>query len=127
LFKSELLLSIGAEGGSIAVYGTLPIAAMGAFKVGIVDHTPTFLDESEGGRVIRRDSGWLSTWRDALQALDRYPWRNLHPLYVHPRCKAAVWEAVERGTPTAVSGFAASALERWREHCCSVGQRESLG
>ena len=93
--EAELLLRIGAEGGSIAVYGSLSSDAASRFRVLMIDHTPTFLEFDEGGTPSRRDSGWLTSWADAMTALARWPWPHLVPLFVHERVAREVWDSVE--------------------------------
>jgi hypothetical protein len=60
-----------------------------------------------------------------LQALHRYPWRNLHPSTYTLGARLQSGRQSNKGTQKPVSGFAESALGRWRDHCCSDGQRES--
>lgn len=59
--SAKLLVSIGAEGGSIALYGDVSDAAHPRCRVVVMDQTPTFLSEEEGGAAIRKDSGWIDT------------------------------------------------------------------
>ena len=60
MFRAELLLEVLAEGGAIAIYGRREDDRT-LYRVGIVDQTPTFLNEDEADAEIRSDSGWLST------------------------------------------------------------------
>lgn len=83
----------------------------------MLDQTPTFLDEEEGGAAIRKDSGWLDTWADAMKALDRYPWPHLACLSVHPTVAAAVWKALEEYVGRAERPVRESSMQRWREAC----------
>jgi hypothetical protein len=52
----KLLISIGAEGGSIALYGDITDASKPRFKLMVVDQTPTSLNGDDAGLEIRRDS-----------------------------------------------------------------------
>jgi HNH endonuclease len=113
----QLLISIAAEGGSLALYGCDRNSERARYKVMIVDQTPTFLDEDNSGSVIRRDSGWLPTWPAAMQALDRYPWPNLTCLYVDPSVANDVWAAVQEYQHRSGQQIRASALNRWSKVC----------
>jgi hypothetical protein len=124
--KAELLLKIGAEGGFIAVYGGPPQDPQSRFRLAVIDQTPTFLSEEEGGAALRRDSGWLPTWADLITALNRYPWPNLHVVYVHPAARRLLWSALESYAAQSGPPARASALERWRQYCLATDGSESI-
>jgi hypothetical protein len=116
LKQTRLLLSIGAEGGSIALYGD-PSPGVERFRMVMVDQTPMFLDESEAGPTLRRDSGWLTGWPNALAALERYPWPNLVPLSIDPTIATLVSEALETYTERTGRPARETSLQRWRAAC----------
>jgi hypothetical protein len=115
--NAKLLVSIGAEGGFIAVYGDVSDAAHPRYRVVVADQTLTLLNEEEGGTAIRKDSGWLDTWSDAMKALDRYPWPHLACMSVDPTVAAAVWKALEEYVGHVEQPIRESAMQRWREAC----------
>jgi len=116
--NAELLVSIGAEGGCIALYGNVSDADQLRYRVVVADQTPTFLSEEEGGGpAIRRDSGWLATWTDAMKALDRYPWPHLACMSVHRTVATAVWRALEDYVRRTGRPVRNSAMNRWRTAC----------
>ncbi len=114
---AKLLISIGAEGGFIEVYGNGGEPTHAEFRVTVVDQTPTFLNDDEGGAPSKRDSGWLPNWSAAMGWLSRYPWPHLAGLHVDPSVADDVWAALQdyiaRGGPP----IRDSALNRWREVC----------
>src|SRR5262249_53053458 len=85
------------------------------FRGVIVDQTPAMLDEDE----IRRESGLLETWEEALTWLDRERWVQMAAMYVHPEFRQRVWSAVQArildGTPRVRDP--GERLERWRIRC----------
>jgi hypothetical protein len=113
----KLLISIGAEGGSIALYGDNTDPAHPRYRMMVVDQTPTFLTGDESGLEIRRDSGWLSGWDDAMTALGRYPWANLYVLYVDPTVAAEVWKSLQDYATGSGQPVREGALSRWRDAC----------
>lgn len=115
--EAKLLISIGAAGGSLALYGDTSDPDHSRYKVVMVDQTLTFLNEDEGGPEIRRDSGWLPTWAAAMEALDRYPWPNLAGLYVDPAVAGDVWAAIQDYQKRAGQPIRDGALDRWRGVC----------
>ena len=115
--NAKLLVSIGAEGGFIAVYGDVSDAAHPRYRVVVADQTLTLLNEEEGGTAIRKDSGWLDTWSDAMKALDRYPWPHLACMSVDPSVAAAVWNALQEYLGRADRPIRESVIQRWREAC----------
>jgi hypothetical protein len=112
--RAELLLQIGAEGGSIAIYGRQE-GDRTQYRVGIVDQTLTFLNDDEAGEEIRSDSGWLNTWEEAVARIGRWPWPNLYPNFVHPSIRDAVWKAVLEYSDA--KSVREAALDRWRDKC----------
>jgi len=114
---AKRLISIGAEGGFIEVYGNGGERTHAEFRVMVVDQTPTFLNDDEGGAPSKRDSGWLPNWSAAIAWLSRYPWPHLAGLHVDPSVADDVWAALQdhmaRGGPPIRGG----ALQRWRGVC----------
>jgi len=114
---AKRLISIGAEGGFIEVHGKGGEPPHAEFRVTVVDQTPTFLNDDEGGAPSKRDSGWLPNWSAAIVWLSRYPWPHLAGLHVDPSVADDVWAALQaiiaRGGPP-VRG---RTLQRWREVC----------
>lgn len=92
------VLSVAGEGGGIDL--VQEEGGAGRFRIVMVDQTPTFLDELEGGAASRRDSGWLATWEEAIEFFGQWPWPMLHPVYVAPayadRVLAAIPKVMER-------------------------------
>lgn len=92
------LLSVAGEGGSIDLMQEE--AGAGRFRVVMLDQTPTFLEEDEGGAASKRDSGWLATWEEAIEYFGTWPWPMLVPKYVDPavadRVLAAIPPALQR-------------------------------
>jgi len=115
----KLLVSIGAEGGAITLYGDLSDPGHPRYRVVLADGTLTFLEGEEGGTGIRKDSGWLSTWPEAIQVLDCYPWPHLACLHVDPTVASAIWNALENYIRRTERPIRESALRRWREACGS--------
>ncbi len=56
----KLLVSIGAMGGSIALYGDITDPAHSRYRMMVVDQTLTFLTGDESGLESRCDGGWLT-------------------------------------------------------------------
>jgi hypothetical protein len=113
----ERLLSIAAEGGSIELYRDGGNRPASRYRIMVVDHTPTFLDDDEAGTPSRRDSGWLPTWAAAIEWLGRYPWPNLTCRYIDPTIAEPVWAALGEYVARTGRPVRDSALERWRRHC----------
>src|SRR6266581_3169696 len=71
----EVILQLGAEGGSVTLYG------------------------------METERGWLfypvvNSWEAAVALLDRYPWQRLCPLMIHPefseRVRSAARDRLQR-------------------------------
>jgi hypothetical protein len=80
------------------------------------DQTPTFLNDDEGGDVIRRDSGWLTTWEAAITYFSRWPWPMLVPRQVDPQFAGRVLAAVTEVSEQKKLNIG-SRLPRWHEVC----------
>ena len=88
------------------------------YRVAIVDQTPLFLDEGDGGSpAMRRDSGWLTSWADATAALARYPWPHLVPIHVDASIANEVWRALEEYVAKSARPVRPHSITRWREAC----------
>lgn len=85
-----IILKVGAEGGSLTIYG-LRTKDGGLFSEEVIDQTPGFIDEP----LTQPLSESLQEWDPVLQHLNRYPWHRLYPLQVHPEFGNRVYEAVQ--------------------------------
>ena len=104
--KSELILEVGAEGGSIKLLGTR-VSNGWHFRVSTSENYGEDID----GTSLKAsgESEWVNSWASALGLLDRYPWHRLHPLFVHPEFQKRAWAAV-------TESFAFDAVMREYEH-----------
>ena len=84
--KKELVLEIGAAGGSLSVWSeTDKDGAQFFFVVQDESILKDFLDKEDGSDLIYNSkTGRLNSFAAALNVLDRYPWHRLYPSFVHP-------------------------------------------
>lgn len=87
---SEVIVEVGAEGGSVTLYG---IRSHGGwvFSRHAIDQSAEFLEEP----WEQRDSQTVASWAEALALLDSHPWHRLYPLQVHADFRGAVFDAVK--------------------------------
>jgi Sigma-70 factor, region 1.1 len=110
-----VVLHVGAEGGEIRLIAQ-ELTTGWRYRYTMLDQTDLWLEE--GGTEIRRQSAWVYEWNDALAAMDRYPWAELHPLAVHPqfadRVLAAALERLAKAASALRSG---RRLTAWSALC----------
>lgn len=110
-----VVLRVGAEGGAIRLIAQ-EITTGWRYRYTMLDQTSLWLDE--GDAETRRQSAWVYAWRDALAALDRYPWARLHPMEVHPLFGERVLQAArERLTTQGSSSTSEQRLSDWSALC----------
>jgi hypothetical protein len=115
---TEVIVSIGAEGGSITLFRHQDRNLDWHFARGVKDQTPTFLTEEDGaGPAIQHTSDWVKSWPEAVALLDRYPWAQLSGLEVHPEFREHVWVEVNRRLDSVSADYADSRRRRWRGIC----------
>ena len=85
-----LVLKIGAEGGSLELLG---LRLDGGWTYELKVDEVALLDEGAGST---RCEGGL-TWEEALAGLDRYPWRRLYTVFVHPEWEERIEVARRTG------------------------------
>ena len=106
--KDEVIVEVGAEGGSIVLVGKRH--ARGWVFSRLTDEYD-FDDEKS---IIHR-SAEVDSWESALRLLDKYPWQTLYPSKVHPEFRAQVWAAVQKRL--ADDEEKVSKLEGWQTLC----------
>jgi hypothetical protein len=116
--QRETIVQIGAEGGSITLYGVRTDHGW-LYSTSTYDGTPAFIDEES----IKHDSGAVDSWEAALRLLDRYPWHKLYPLQVHSEFGPQIWSALEKRFGSGATSK--SNMDRWRELC--TGHRRPDG
>lgn len=108
---NEVILQVGAEGGSVTLYGVRTGKGW-LFSRELIDQTALLLDEPE----IQHTSQFVDSWDAALGLMDRYPWQKLYPVKVHTEFKSAILDAV-------LARFSSEKyidhhhLRRWQEIC----------
>lgn len=88
--QSEVIFEVGAEGGSLAIYGIRAESGW-FFSRELIDQSSVLL---EGGSGIQHTSQIVNSWERALSLLDKYPWQRLYPVLVHPEFRKEVFDAV---------------------------------
>jgi hypothetical protein len=108
--KNEVIVDLGAEGGSVTLYG---------FRT---ERGWLFSMESSQCLDDEWDStqrSWIvDTWAAALNLLDTYPWVSLFPLSVHPDFRQKIWNALqERFRGSTEEPHERDLNRRWRQIC----------
>lgn len=109
--KSEIIVEIGAEGGSMALCRKQTERGW-AFTMEVNDWTAELL----GDEPMHKMSGPVDSWEAAVELLDRYPWPKLFPVFVHPDFKRQLWDAMQERLPN-YSETSQSAEQNWRRIC----------
>ena len=83
--KQELILKVGAAGGSLSVWSVSAKDGTRSFVVKTDESTlKDFMDEEDAnGLSFKSETGPLHSFADALIALGHYPWHRLYPMSVH--------------------------------------------
>ena len=113
----EIVLEIGAEGGSLTILRERIAEGGWQFRVKLNETTLYDMLSEEDRRGMRVEdfarTEYAHTFQEALSRVDRYQWFRLCPLDVHPEFLDAVLAEVEkRGGPDEVA--------RWREQLKSM-------
>lgn len=85
----EIILEVGAEGGSITLFGTKNNNEW-AFGLSVIDVANYFIDDNH----MEQKSSLVTSWESALDLLDQYPWAVLVPIKVHYEFRDKVRKAV---------------------------------
>jgi NAD-dependent SIR2 family protein deacetylase len=102
----ETIISVGAEGGSITLYGKELEPEQWIFRKSVneIDFDDDF-DElqqtSDDVKEIRTVTSTIvnrgndtDSWEKALEIMNQFPWPLLRPREVHPKFRQRVWNAV---------------------------------
>lgn len=106
--NSEVILEVGAEGGSITLYG-LRKNNCWFFSLNALDQSSTYIDES----TSEHNTEIVKSWHEALELLDQYPWHQLHPLEVHREFRGKVYDAAVERLKSSSSDIGMRHLPAW--------------
>lgn len=109
--SNVLIVEVGAEGGSIKLYG-LKTEGGWKFSRHVIDQTPAVIGEA----TIQHRTAVVESWMEALELLQRYPWHRLQPMSVHPEFHQTVLDAV-RTRYRSEGQKNPSNMDRWTEVC----------
>lgn len=106
----EIILKIGAEGGSITLYGFRSDHGFQLFSIDTYDCSDDEAEHEASSDINQiSDQNSASSWPDALNLIRRYPsWYRLHPMVLHPDFESRILDEVRN-----CGGDAA--LKRWQE------------
>jgi NAD-dependent SIR2 family protein deacetylase len=100
----QTIISVGAEGGCIALYGKLTLSGQWVFRTSVNDIFSYELEDepSQSSGNVRKLKSSLpkpemeaDSWEKALKLIERYPWPRLRPLKVHPEFREQVWNEIQ--------------------------------
>jgi hypothetical protein len=89
--ESEVIIEIGADGGSVTLYGIRTKRGW-CFSRETIDCGLVLIDE---GPTIQHNTDIVDSWEAALELLDQYPWVTLYPISIHPEFRYKLWVAVQ--------------------------------
>ncbi|MGB8259478.1 MAG: hypothetical protein WCE75_03975 [Terracidiphilus sp.] len=105
----ETILELGAEGGSLTLFGNRDAAGQWRFWTQTDETTMIDLLDGEdlsGLGSLDNTSAPVYSLHEALALLDKYPWYRLTPLQVHPEFRLVILgEVQKRGTPEEVASW----------------------
>ena len=107
----EKIVEVGAEGGSITLFGVRTAHGWRFTRS---------VDESIDDLSSRNRSEAVDSWDAALNLLDKYPWHKLDPLEIHPEFRRQVWTAVKERFEGDGEPRSRSRLELWRSLCSDL-------
>jgi len=103
----EMVLEVGAEGGSITLLGNKDTVGQWRFWMRTDETTVTNLLDKEDIQDLGsplRTSESVSSFPEAIALLNRYPWFRMTPIRIHPEFRFAILSEVQRrGTPEDVA------------------------
>jgi len=105
----ETILELGAEGGSLTLFGSKDDAGHWRFWTQTDESTMNYLLDEEDLRGLGslvHTSESVCSLPEAFVLLDKYPWHWMIPLQVHPEFRAVILSEVQkRGTPEEVASW----------------------
>jgi hypothetical protein len=122
MLSHEIVLEVGAEGGSLTLLRAK--AKSGEWQFWIERNETAVYDllsEEDRGEIGKyfAQTGYVHSFQEALQLLDKYPWFRLYPVEVHREYRSFILAEVrKRG--------GASAESIWQKGLSTVVNREPL-
>lgn len=94
----ETILKMGAEGGSLTIFGKRK--ATGAWQFRVERDETTLYDmlseEDRAGAVPFEQNPWIESLDAVLAQIDRYNWPRLYPMSVHPDFRDYIFKEVQK-------------------------------
>lgn len=114
---SEVILDLVAEGGGVTLYGIRTDQGW-RFSTETIDHAASML----GDPAVQHKSQVVSSWAEALNLFDHYPWHMFAPLVIHEEFKDQVFAAVLPRFDSESETRRDRRLPRWKEACGKEGE-----
>ncbi len=113
----EVIVGIGVDGGTLALYGYRDPHRGWRFARGMTDPQPLWLFDDEDGPDLDDERHWVKTWPDAMALLDRYPWALLNGLEVHPEFRERIWIEIKYRLYGLNDGRIEDRRQQWARLC----------
>ncbi|MDF2674452.1 MAG: hypothetical protein K0R09_2720 [Clostridiales bacterium] len=90
----EVIVEFGAAGGKILIYGKM----LGDSKWKFILRTQEYslkdiLYEGEKDLLTSKEQS-SGDWNQAIYLMNKYPWKSMCPIRIHPMFKAFLWDKV---------------------------------
>lgn len=108
---NEVVLRIGFEGGSIALWRTKDLHGSWKYAVATDESVLAKWTSNEKEGLVRTPERWVDSFDAGMHVLERYPWRQGYPRDVHPDYGHLLWEHV------IAKRVAPSMVDQWAEVC----------
>ena len=109
--KAEIILKVGAAGGSLTLFGIKSPDGQWKFfqeRNEVVAYDLLSEEDRKGLTPVSR-TPYMHSIEKALLSLEQYPWFKLFPMKIHPEFLDTILAEVKR-----LGGK--SEIQRWREH-----------
>lgn len=101
------LIVIGAEGGSITLYGLEITPNKWVYSLERDETTLQDFLNNEDVEMLEQNlfhkTNVVESWEKAIKLLGQYPWFHLSPRYVHPDFRKKVWEIIQQKRPESMN------------------------
>lgn len=93
----EVILKIGAEGGSITLFGRRLDEHLWIFSLQSSDCSDDEVLTADADSYAGQKTSEVSSWAEAVNLLNRYPsWYLFYPLIIHPDFKEHIFDEVKK-------------------------------
>lgn len=92
--KWELIVEFGAADGKVSLFGKALSDNIWYFMLKSQEYAIDDIPDDEETNLLVSENKLTGDWNQAVRLMNKYPWKSMRPIKIHPLFKMFLWDKV---------------------------------